>query len=486
LVAPGTRIGPYEITALLGKGGMGEVYRARDTRLHRDVALKLLPSSVAADPDRLARFTREAQLLAALNHPHIAAIYGVEDGEAGAALVLEVVDGPTLADRIAQGPLPVDEASEIARQIADALEAAHEQGIIHRDLKPANVKLRPDGTVKVLDFGLAKNTAAASAPAMTRDLAASPTYTAHATTDGIILGTAAYMAPEQARGRAIDRRADIWAFGIVLFEMLAGRRPFGGETVSETLAAIIKDPPALDALPAGLPRRLTVLIRRTLEKDPRRRLRDIGEARLMLEEHATDIPDVVPAAAPAVARSTFSRVLPWSLTFLATAAAAWFAMRPPATPADGPQPLKYTLPIGADSLDRTALPAISPDGRRVVFVKDGNIWIRSLDQLEAREIAKASGAQHPFWSPDSRQVAYMTANTLWRVGIDGTPPIRITNFRFNKGGRTPGGVWRADGSIVFATSASGSGMFSVPAQGGDFTEFHTPDPHTEGDFVAAA
>jgi len=303
---------------VLGRGGMGEVYRDRDTRLQRDVALKLLPSSVAADHDSLARFTREAQLLGTLNHPHIASIYGVEESDSGAALVLELVEGPTLADRIAQGPIALDEAIAIGRQITEALEAAHEQGIIHRDLKPANIKLRPDGTVKVLDFGLAKTMLSPSTSGVgALDITASPTFTAHATAAGLILGTAAYMAPEQARGRAMDRRADIWAFGVVLFEMLTGVRPFGGETMSETLAAIIKDPPSWTALPRSVPAPVQALIRRTLEKDPRRRLRDIGDARLALEdlESGADTPAIAPVAAHAPA---WRRAALWVIASLAS------------------------------------------------------------------------------------------------------------------------------------------------------------------------
>ena len=480
MATPGTRIGPYEIVELLGRGGMGEVYRARDTRLQRDVALKLLPAAVAADRESLARFTREAQLLATLNHPHIASIYGVEEGDSGAALVLELVDGPTLAERIAQGPVPVDEAIVIARQIAEALEAAHEQGIIHRDLKPANIKLRFDGTVKVLDFGLAKTTSS-SLTSGTMDNAVSPTLTAHATAAGLILGTAAYMAPEQARGRMVDRRADIWAFGLVLFEMLSGVRPFGGETISETIAAIIKDPPSWTALPEGLPTRLQALLRRTLEKDPKRRLRDIGDARLELEDLAAGV-DAVAAAPRPAAQPAWRRALPWAIASVATLAAVAFALKPSGGPVVEPPSLKYTLPITGESLDRTGLPAISPDGRHVVFVKGGTLWIRSLDQLEPRPLAGTAGAQFPFWSPESREVAYLTANAIWRVGVDGSQPVRVATYRFSKGGRTPGGVWLTDGTMVFAPAATGSGLLSVPAQGGEFTDFYKRDVKVEGDF----
>ena len=460
---------------------MGEVYRARDTRLHREVALKLLPVSVSGDPERLARFNREAQLLASLNHPHIAAIYGVEEQPGRAALVLELVEGPTLADRIARGPIPLDEAVAIALQVAGALEAAHEQGIIHRDLKPANIKLRPDGTVKVLDFGLAK---ADSGVASQADIVASPTFTAHATAAGLILGTAAYMAPEQARGRVVDRRADIWAFGIVFFEMLSGTRPFSGETISETLAATIKDEPSWTALPGGLPSRVRELLKRTLEKDPRRRLRDIGDARLTLEDVQSGAgqTDAATNAKPE-SRATLQRLLPWALTAVATLAAValgWRAFTPP--PSAPPLPaLKYTLPITGDSLERTALPVISPDGRHVAFVKNGTLWVRSLDQLEPRQLAGTAGAQFPFWSPDGLQVAYLTANSLWRVGVDGSQPVRIATYRFSKGGRTPGGVWLADNTIVFALAATGSGMLSVPAQGGEFVDYYKHDPKIEGD-----
>jgi Tol biopolymer transport system component len=479
LATPGTRIGPYEIVGLLGRGGMGEVYRARDTRLQRDVALKLLPPAFASDHERLARFTREAQLLATLNHPHIAAIYGVEESDGGAALVLELVEGPTLAERIAQGPLPVDETIGIARQIAEALEAAHEQGIIHRDLKPANIKLRPDGTVKVLDFGLAKTTVSPASGAI--DNAVSPTLTAHATAAGLILGTAAYMAPEQARGRAVDRRADIWAFGLVLFEMLSGVRPFGGETISETIAAIIKDPPSWTALPERLPTRLHALLRRTLEKDPKRRLRDIGDARLELEDLAAGV-DVVATAPPAAVQPRWRRGLPWAIASIATLAAVAFAVKSTTAPVAEPPPLKYTLPITGESLERTGLPAISPDGRFVAFIKGGTLWIRALDQMEPRSLGGTTGAQYPFWSPDSREVAYLTANAIWRVAVDGSPPVRVATYRFSKGGRTPGGVWLADGTIVFAPAATGSGMLAVPAQGGELTDFYTRDPKLEGDF----
>ena len=275
----GSRLGHYDVTALIGEGGMGQVYQATDTKLNRQVALKILPEAFAADPDRLARFQREAQVLASLNHPGIAAIYGIEEAEDTRALVLELVEGPTLADRIAQGPIPVDEALPIAKQIAEALEAAHEQGVIHRDLKPANVKVKDDGTVKVLDFGLAK--ALDTTPE--GDPSQSPTLTAAATQMGVIMGTAAYMSPEQARGKVVDKRADIWAFGAVLFEMLTGQRPFKGRDVSEVLAAVIQSGPDWDALPRDTPPHMNAFLKRCLEKEPRQRVRDIGDVRLAME-----------------------------------------------------------------------------------------------------------------------------------------------------------------------------------------------------------
>jgi serine/threonine protein kinase len=299
---PGARLGHYDVTALIGEGGMGQVYQATDTQLNRQVALKILPDAFAADPDRLARFQREAQVLASLNHPGIASIHGIEEAEGTRALVLELVEGPTLADRIAKGPIPVDEALPIAKQIAEALEAAHEAGVIHRDLKPANIKVRPDGTVKVLDFGLAK---AFQPDASDPNMSVSPTMslTAAATQMGMVIGTAAYMAPEQARGKPVDKRADIWAFGAVLFEMLAGGKPFAGGDVSEVLATVIKTDPDWDALPAETPSRVRTLLRRCLEKDPKQRVHDVADVRLAMEGafetlHGTS---VEPAAVPRLA-----------------------------------------------------------------------------------------------------------------------------------------------------------------------------------------
>ena len=336
----GTLLGPYEILAPLGAGGMGEVYRAHDTKLHRDVAIKVLLPAVANDPDRLARFGREAQVLAALNHPNIAHIHGLEESGGVRALVMELVEGEDLSQRIARGALPLDEALPIARQIAEALDAAHEQGIIHRDLKPANIKVRPDGVVKVLDFGLAK--ALDPAGGSSTDAMNSPTLTAHATGMGVILGTAAYMSPEQARGKSVDKRADIWAFGVVVFEMLTGRRAFEGEMTSDVLAKLIEREPDWTALDGSVPPRLRELLRRCLKKDPKARLRDVGEARLWIDELLSGVteetgPAVISVAAGAVsgsvpaprARSAFARLAPWLVTVLVAgvAAAGWLYPR---------------------------------------------------------------------------------------------------------------------------------------------------------------
>ena len=479
-LTPGTRIGPYEVTSALGSGGMGVVYRARDTKLGRTVAIKALPELLAGDPEHVARFAREAQLLATLNHPHIGGIHGLEEDHGSRFLILEYIDGQSLAERLTGGPMPLDEALEVAVQIAGALDAAHEKGIVHRDLKPGNIMLTAAGEAKVLDFGLARGSeAAAGASAMN-----SPTLTFAATQAGTILGTAAYMSPEQAKGKAVDKRADIWAFGAVLFEMLSGRRAFGGDSISETIAAIIKDQPRLHDLPREVPPALRALLVRLLEKDPRRRLRDIGDARLALEDLQTTAAVVEPPPAPAAAPRTGRRWLvwlPWGLAALATAVALVLAAKVRVTPAP-PAPLQYTLPITGESLERTAMPAISPDGRHVVFSKGGTLWVRSLDQLYPRQLPGTTGARYPFWSPDSREVAYLASGAIWRAGIDGAPPLRVAPYTFPLGGRTPGGVWLSDNRLVFAPASTGTGLFVVPVAGGIFTELVASDRKTETDF----
>jgi len=427
-LSPGTRIGAYEIVAAIGAGGMGEVYRARDTKLGRDVAIKVLPDSVASDEARRARFEREARTLAALNHPNIAAIYGVEDSGAVAALVMELVPGPTLADRLQRG-VGRPEACDIARQIAEALEAAHDAGIVHRDLKPANVKVREDGVVKVLDFGLAKALTAEASGDVT-----SPTMTSPAVTGlGVILGTAAYMSPEQARGRPIDRRADIWSFGVVLFEMLSGRRLFEDETVTDTLAAVVTREPDWTALPADVPEAVRQLLARCLEKDPKRRLRDIGEARLVLSERAERVQPApsAPAARPGPARVTKAPM--WAVGTIAALAIAlgamtWIRFAAPPASATVPALMRFDLQLPAGvELQLAEHPAvgISPDGRRIAFsaIEKGvrRIFVRGRDEAEAHAVAGTEGGLDPVFSPDGRTIAFCTTAEIKRVVVGEVP-----------------------------------------------------------------
>ena len=420
----GETVGPYTILAKLGEGGMGEVYRARDTKLNREVAIKVLPDSFANDPDRLARFTREAQTLAALNHPNIAHIHGLEESCGGRALVMELVEGDDLSQRIAQGAIPIDEALPIAKQIAEALEAAHEQGIIHRDLKPANIKVRADGTVKVLDFGLAKalgQDLKTSGPQALAEATQPPTITTPAMTQaGMILGTAAYMSPEQAKGRVVDKRADNWAFGVVLFEMLTGTRLFEGESVAETLGLIFSREPDLTTLPATTPARVRTLVARCLVKDHRQRLRDIGDARLDLE----DVRDTPEPAVAVPARGSLWRALPWALAAAAALLAGWAisSRTDVATTAPNVTHLDIGFPREVEPYHPIVGPAISPDGRTVAMigVKDGvrSLFVRRLDRAEVTEIVATGGSVTGAFSPDSGSVAFIVAGgLLTRVGL---------------------------------------------------------------------
>ncbi|TAK11366.1 MAG: serine/threonine-protein kinase, partial [Acidobacteria bacterium] len=473
-LSPGTRLGPYEIVAPLGAGGMGEVYRAKDTKLNRDVAIKVLPESFALDADRVARFTREAQVLASLNHPNIAAIYGIEESHVRGstsgvrALVMELVDGEDLSAQIARGPMPLAEALPIATQMADALEAAHDQGIVHRDLKPQNVKLRGDGTVKVLDFGLAK--AIDAAGTSSDALMNSPTMTARATQMGMVIGTAAYMSPEQAKGRAVDRRADIWAFGVVLMEMLTGRQVFGGDTVSEVMASVMKDEPDWSQLPATLPPSIGRLLRRCLDKDPRKRLSAIGDARFELTDtgHA-------PAASATTAPAR-PRRWPLALAAVGGAAAATIAfvlIAPALGPAPAREPSRVSVlgPSGVTLMFDSAESAISPDGRTLVFATaDPNgstrLWVRPLASTEARVLPGTEAGHLAFWSPDSRNIGFFTDDKLKRIAIDGGPVAVLCEA---KDGR--GGAWGANNVIVFAPANAGP-LMQVAATGG------TPAPAT--------
>jgi serine/threonine protein kinase len=472
-VSPGTRIGPYEIVAPLGAGGMGEVYRAKDSKLKRDVALKVLPEDVANDPERLARFQREAEVLASLNHANIAHVYGVEDR----ALVMELVEGEDLSQRIAQGPVPVDEALPIAKQIAEALEAAHEADIVHRDLKPANVKVRPDGTVKVLDFGLAKALEHGAGNGKLGALANSPTITSPAMTmGGVILGTAAYMAPEQAKGKPVDKRADIWAFGCVLYEMVTGRRPFEGEDVTEIIAAVVRTDPDFTRVPATLKR----LLKQCLQKDPRRRLRDIGDVWTLLDEEAGPI-------SPTHARGWITVGLS-AVALIATVVASVLAYRqfrdqpPPPLPISR---LHIALPAGA-APDLNF--QISPDGRRLAYVgraSDGvlSVFLRALDDLDARSLPGTEnvGTGSVFWSPDSRWLVFSNQGRLKKLdAIDGGPVQTIADVT---GSGVVGGAWNRDGTIVIGTNPGprpgSGGPFKVAADGGPITPVTTIDANRQ-------
>ena len=435
----GSRLGHYDVTALIGEGGMGQVYQATDTKLNRQVALKIPPEAFATDPGRLARFQREAQVLASLNHPGIAAIYGLEESGDTRALVLELVEGPTLADRIAQGPIPVDEALPIAKQIAEALEAAHEQGVIHRDLKPANIKLKPDGTVKVLDFGLAK--ALDTAPE--GDPSQSPTLTAAATQIGVIMGTAAYMSPEQARGKPVDKRADICAFGTVFYEMLTGRRPFEGETVTDTLAAVLRSDPDWAPIAMAAPPAIQRLLRRCFEPDARKRLRDIGDARHELD-HAED-----PAADAAVGTQTVptrrSRLLPvWTAFGGVVLAGIVFWAVPDSPPVASPViRLPLNLPSSSQGYsDKNNAFALSPDGNAVVYQANGVLNLRKLDTLDSSPILGTDGGYSPFFSPDGAWVGFFTETQLKKAALSGGAPTTISNVA-----NAWLGVWTGDDEV---------------------------------------
>jgi serine/threonine-protein kinase len=458
---------------------MGEVYRATDSKLKRDVAIKVLPEGFAQDPERLARFEREAQVLASLNHPNIASIYGLEESDGRSCLILELIEGQGLDEMVAGGSMPVEKVLPLALQIAEALEAAHEKGIVHRDLKPANIKVTPDGTVKVLDFGLAKAFSDDSGQGAS-DLSLSPTLTAMATQAGVIIGTAAYMSPEQAAGQAADRRADVWSFGVVVVEMLTGGKPFGGETVSHTLASVLKEEPRWEQLPADLPPRLTDLLRSCLRKKPRERLQAIGDARRLLEEYLAD-PEAFavqaqPAAGAQVQAAAASR-LPWAAVAVLALAlvgmlwALWPAHTPPA------EPTRLTLPAGeGEALMRgygSGL-VLNADGTQLAYVAfmpggDRSLILRSLDQWESTVLVGEGGPYHPFFSPDGEWVGYVTRTELKKVPTRGGSSITLCPLALNRGA-----TWTEDGMILFAPNPS-SGLSQVPASGGD------PEPLTELD-----
>ncbi len=480
-LTPGTRLGVYEVTAQIGAGGMGEVYRATDSNLKRSVAIKVLPASVAGDADRLARFQREAEVLAALNHPNIGAIYGLEKTPDFTALVMELVEGDDLSQRIARGAIPIDEALPIAKQIADALEAAHEQGIIHRDLKPANIKVRADGTVKVLDFGLAK--AMEPAGVMSGSVSMSPTITTPAMTQvGMILGTAAYMAPEQARGKTVDKRADIWAFGIVVFEMVTGRRAFEGDSISVTLASVLMKDPDWTALPAAIPSDLRRLLAVCLKKDPKARMRDIGEARQRIEELLSGALEEMPAAVigPPAFASRRRAVIVASAALLVGAAVAaiatWVLMRP--SPAKV-QPVRFALvppvaqALAVQGFDRDLV--LSADGTHLVYVAgtDEQLMVRAIDRLDAVPLRGITGVRSPFLSPDGRWVGFFSgaSGEMRKVSIAGGPALSLCPSV----AAPRGASWGPDDSIIFATSDTSTGLLRVSAAGGEPKVLSTPD-----------
>jgi serine/threonine protein kinase len=482
-LVPGTQLGHFHISAALGAGGMGEVYRAQDTKLKRDVALKIVPDFFLGDAQRMSRFEREAQLLAALNHPNIAAIYGLEESDGVRALVMELVEGPTLAERLAppsagsntDTPVPVEETLAIAKQVAEALEYAHERGIIHRDLKPANVKVKADGTVKVLDFGLAK--ALADDP-VSNDISTSPTLSAAATRAGFILGTAAYMAPEQARGKSVDRRADIWSFGVVFYEMLTGQRLFAGETASDSLAAVITRQPDWNALPKNTPPQIRQLLQRCLEKDPRRRLQAIGEARYAIEETITNpaAQEAPSSAATAVAISRWRQALPWAVATI-FAVLALIALWHPWTKPNSAAVVRLTAEFGAvGSLPTTFGPSavLSPDGTRIALVlrdasQTTHIYLRSLDQLSAFPLSGTENARDPFFSPDSQWIAFFAEGELKKVSVLGGAAVTLCDVQDDRGA-----AWGEDGTIVFATSVR-TALSRVSSGGGTPAPFSVLD-----------
>ena len=486
---PGTRVGPYEVTAHIAAGGMGEVYRAHDASLSRDVALKVLPAQLAADPERLARFRREAQVLASLNHPNIAAIYGLEEDQSKGvlALVLELVEGPTLSECIAHGSLSmgkadwngwqrglsIDESIQVARQLADALETAHDKGIIHRDLKPANIKVMPDGMVKVLDFGLAKALSDDSAIERAEDAdSSSPTITAMGTQAGVILGTPTYMSPEQARGARLDRRTDIWAFGAVLFEMLTGTQVFAGQTISDTLAAVLRADVDWPSLPPQTPLGVRKLLRLCLEKDAKRRLPHIGSARLELDDALAATTDETEVAPP----PTWRRVLPWAVAGIAMVIAGvgtWNLTRP--EPDQRVTRLSVAIPAETSlSPSTTVNVALSDDGSRLAFTtgqgESARLYVREMDELEATLVEGSDGARDPFFSSDGQWVAFYAGTLLRKAPLDGGSPITIVD----KGAPSAfSGEWADD--TIFYTQSYASGLFRVSSNGGEPEPLTTPD-----------
>jgi serine/threonine-protein kinase len=496
-IQSGTHFGPYEILSAIGAGGMGEVYRARDPRLGRDVAIKVLPEAFARDAKCMARFQREAKVLASLDHPNIASIYGLENSGGRRALVMQLVEGPTLANRIKQGPIPVDEAVPIAKQICDALEYAHEHGIVHRDLKPANIKVASDDTVKILDFGLAKAIETTAAPAQgtqvddllhrmekllegdtQANIANSPTVSEMVTSAGILLGTAGYMSPEQAKGRPVDRRADIWSFGCVLYEMLTGKAPFRGETPTDTLAAVIRGEPDWSQFPSATPMRLRLLVQRCLQKDPKQRLQAIGDGRIALDEALSGAPESIFTGTAPISVPFGQRALPWTLfclTAVALAALTFIRFGGKGLPLNAAR-VQIVLPAG-DRLDISDLNvALSSDGAQLAYVgiHEGvsQLYLRSLDSLEPKAIPGTEGAFNPFFSPDGQWIGFFAKGKMKKVPVNGGAVLTLCDA-----GSSGGASWGSDDTIIFSPSAQAgaAGLSQVPASGGQPRILTNPD-----------
>ncbi len=486
---PGQMLGHYRLAEKIGEGGMGVVWKAIDTKLERDVAIKILPEEYASERDRYLRFEREAKLLASLSHSNIASIYGLEETGAIRFLAMELIPGQSLAEIIESGPLTIDSALRLALQITEALEAAHGTGVIHRDLKPANIKVTGEGKVKILDFGLAK--ALEREPIVTpseADLGHSPTVRADSTREGLILGTAAYMSPEQARGRPVDRRTDVWAFGCVLYEMLSGTQAFAGETISDTLVAVLNSEPDWSALPVDTPAAIRRLLGWCLNKDSKLRFHDISDVRVVVEQalHGPADEAEVPIELPAGFSSRGALVLAGlAIGGALAAASAWFLW-----PAEPDATLrKFEIAVGGTLAGAEAPQdiAVSPDGRKIAYVISDRLWVQQLDRLEPDELPGTEQARRPFWSPDSNWIGYGTASRLWKVSASGGEPTAITEIvhhRARSFGSAAGAAWGLDGRIVFTTGWSG--LLEVPAQGGEAVSLLEPDLETEVDFHHAS
>jgi serine/threonine-protein kinase len=474
----------YRLIEQIGEGGMGVVWKAEDTSLHREVAIKVLPTMVSQDPERLVRFDREAKLLASLNHANIASVYGLhEDGDVR-FLAMEFVQGEDLAKRLARGRISTADALGIARQVADALQSAHENGVVHRDLKPANILFTPEGQAKVLDFGLAK--AFEADPSSPVNPTLSPTLTSAGTVAGVILGTAAYMSPEQARGEPVDKRTDVWAFGCLLFEMLVGRMTFKEKTISDTLASVLKVEPDWSLLPADVPESIRRLLQRCIQKDPRQRLHDIADARIEIEETLAAPRQARPADAATLTPRPRARLALTAVFVLLGVAAGLAVGRMLAPSAPEQRVRRFFLPVvaekGQQSLrgtSRTArswrTPVISPDGRMITYVFDDKLWLHDLEQVKPRPLDGTAGARLPFWSPDGSQIGYRVDESLWRISTSGGQPSLICN----RASHWFAGTWRADQTIVFSDLDE---MLEVSARGGEPTVIFEPNDETERHF----